>query len=256
MFFKTDNVATQQRKNLFIVFCFFFVCGSFLLNAQPADSSNTDTLTQVKTGDTIQFPQPGFTTGDALQIRVHPDTGSFVNGIYFIDDKGCVDLPIIGYVKATGHSADELALIIRNAYVDYLPQPNILVRPLVRVCLLGGFYRPGLYWVDARETMWGVIRLAGGTQREDGLEKIEWRRNRQILTKDIVPYIEAGNSLSSIGFKSGDQLTVTVRPKQRGWDLFRTDVLPMLTFTISTAASVATLYMAWESFQARQQGNP
>ena len=193
-----------------------------------------------------------FIPGDALEITVYPDTASFPNGIYPIDDKGYAYLPILGYKKVADKTVSRLETLLKEAYVNYLPQPNIQVRPLIRVSLLGGFTRPGLYWVDPRENMWSIVQHAGGTMREDGLEKLKWRRNRVTISKDLIPHIESGESLQSIGFKSGDQVRVTYRPRQRFWDVFRSDVLPLLSFTISAVASAASVYIAYQMYQERQ----
>ena len=35
--------------------------------------------------------------------------------------------------------------IVKNAYIDYMPHPNVQVRPMIRAALQGGFGQPGLY---------------------------------------------------------------------------------------------------------------
>lgn len=193
-----------------------------------------------------------FTPGDALLIKIYPDTGSFPNGIYPIDDQGYAFLPILGYKKITDKTVSNLESMLKDEYVNYLPQPNIQVQPLIRVSLLGGFHRPGVYWVDPRENMWTLLQRVGGTVREDGIEKLRWRRNRTTVTRDLVPYVESGESLRHIGFISGDQIRVTQRPKQRFWDTFRTDVLPILSITLSAAATITTAYIAYETYRGRR----
>ena len=190
-----------------------------------------------------------FTPGDALEVKVYPDTLSFPNGIYTIDGQGYAYLPILGYQKITDKTVNELESLLKKEYVNYLPQPNIQVRPLIRVSLLGGFPRPGLYWVDSRESMWNIVQQAGGTTREDGLEKLKWRRDRMTISRDLIPFIESGKSLHSIGFKSGDQIRVTQRPKQQFWDVFRTDVLPILSITLSAAATITTALLAYDRYR-------
>ncbi len=193
-----------------------------------------------------------FKSGDAIELAVYPDTTSFPNGVYPINDQGFAYFPVLGYKKVAGKSAKTLEKLLKEAYVDFLPRPNIQVRPLIRVSLMGGFFQPGLYWIDPKENLWNCIKLAGGTGREDGLEKIRWRRSNITISKELIPYIESGRSLEEIGFKSGDQLLVTRRPKQQFWEVFRTDVLPVLTVTLSAVASAATAYIAYETFQDRQ----
>ncbi|MBN1575044.1 MAG: polysaccharide biosynthesis/export family protein [Chitinispirillaceae bacterium] len=183
-----------------------------------------------------------FRPGDALEIVTYPDSTGFPAGFYAIDGEGFVDFPIIGYVKVTGMSSDALAKMLAEKYVDFMRYPHMRIRPLIRVALNGGFFRPGLYWVNPHATLWETIQTAGGTQRMDGFKKLKWERDRIVVNNDLVPLIQDGKSLYQIGFKTGDQLTVLQQPLKTGWEVFRTDVLPIISFSISTAVSVITLY--------------
>ncbi len=228
-----------------------------IINAQESDTvqaagDSTQAESDIRMSGAMTSHDQIFTPGNALKLTVYPDTAGFPNGVYIIDDNGYVDFPIIGYKKVTDKTISRLESLLKDAYVEYLPQPNIQVRPLIRASVIGGFHVPGLYWIDSRESMWSLIQRAGGTIREDGIEKVKWRRNNETIVKNCVSYIESGKSLRSIGFESGDQVTVTPRPKQRFWDVFRGDVLPMLTVTLSAMASAASVYMAYETFKDRR----
>jgi protein involved in polysaccharide export with SLBB domain len=188
-----------------------------------------------------------FQPGDALKVTVFPDSTGFPNGLYRIDSDGNVDFPLIGVVRIVNFTPGEIQTILNEKYVKFLPQPNITVKPLLRISLLGGFYRPGLYWIDPRESIWNAVERAGGTQREDGIKKIRWERDTGIVTKDIVAYYQSGKSLYAIGFKSGDQLSVTSKPRQNFRDIFREDIVPVFSI-ISTVASIYITYLAYSTF--------
>jgi protein involved in polysaccharide export with SLBB domain len=181
-----------------------------------------------------------FKPGNALKISVYPDSGAFPGGVYPIDSRGMVDLPIIGYLKVIDMSPRQIELLLTEKYSTYLPRPNISVRPVYRISLLGGFLRPGLYWVDPRASLWSAVEKAGGPQREDGIGKIQWVRGSKIVTKNIVPFFQSGASLYSIGFESGDQLCVTPRPRRQVMENIQTNVLPFLTILLTTASVYAT----------------
>lgn len=189
------------------------------------------------------------TPGDAMKLQVYPDSSLFPHGVYTIDDRGCARLPIIGPVEVTAMSLSALEEYLRSAYVDYLPHPHIQVEPRIRVSMLGGFYRPGLYYMHPRSSLWEVIKKAGGTQREDGLEKIVWERNHTVISDDIIPYYESGASLQEIGFRSGDQLHVTAQPRLHFWEVMAERVLPMINTTVSLVATSLTAYLAYEAIQ-------
>lgn len=149
--------------------------------------------------------------------------------------------------KSNNHDPAAANKLLIEKYAAYLPRLNLVVRPLYRVSLIGGFYRPGLYWVDPRESIWNVIERAGGPQREDGLKKIRWEHDGALVTNDILPYFQTGQSLYSIGFKSGDQLWVTAKPKVELGDVFRNDLLPVLSLIVS----VASVYVVYETYIIR-----
>lgn len=195
----------------------------------------------VKTQGYAYLSTYGFRPGDGLQIRVYPDTAAFMNGIFYVDDSGYADLPVVGPVYVNGHNPDQVETILRQDYVDYLPYPNVQVRPLMRIALLGGFFEPGLYYVQPSASLWDAVQLAGGPEREDGFDKIRWRRDGMVMKRNVVGMLQSGTSLYKLGFQSGDQLTVVAQPKRRFWDIVTDDVLPVLSFSLSLVTSAITI---------------
>ncbi len=187
------------------------------------------------------WPQYPFTPGDGLLISTLPDTNSFLNGTYAIDDRGYVELPIIGKVQVSKMTIKQFIQFLRKNYESYLRFPNIYVKPLVRVSLLGGFVRPGLYYVDINSSLWDVINMAGGTLSEDGIYDMKWERNHKEKTDKLVKYFESGISLKKMGFKSGDILWTPSPTRRRFWDKVR-DVMPILTF----ATTVWAIYNTYQ----------
>jgi hypothetical protein len=51
-----------------------------------------------------------------------------------------------------------------------------------------------------------------------------------------------------MGIRSGDQIMVTARPLKTSWDYFKDDVLPILSLTLSVAATTATAYISYQTF--------
>lgn len=204
---------------------------------EPALSTNTGTAMTATVSDAVQQ----FKTGDAVRIIVYPDSMGFPGGIYPIDSHGFVDLPIIGYLKVIDMSPEQIEQLLTEKYSAYLPRPNIAVRPAYRISLLGGFLKPGLYWVNPRESLWDAVEKAGGTQREDGIRKIRWERDSKIIKNTIIPEFQSGASLYSIGFKSGDQLRVTPRPRQQFLESFQTNIMPFFSLLLS-AVSIFAMY--------------
>jgi protein involved in polysaccharide export with SLBB domain len=190
--------------------------------------------------------QHPFLRGDAVRISVYPDTALFVNGTYRIDDDGFVALPIVGRMRIDSLTTGQFESFLDTAYMRYLRYPAVEARPLMRLALLGGFQKPGLYYVSPRASLWEAVAQAGGPIREDGLKKLRWEREGKLLRGGLLSALEAGTSLAAFGVRSGDQLWVTHIQKRDGWDILTSEVLPIVSISISAATAFGTLYFAYQ----------
>ena len=105
--------------------------------------------------------------------------------------------------------------------------------------MLGGFTRPGLYYVDINSSLWDAVLLAGGTTGAEGVSEMRWERNSDEETDDITPLFESGISLRSMGFKSGDQIWTPSPGDRTVWDTI-SDILPILTFSVAIFSLYST----------------
>jgi len=185
-----------------------------------------------------------FKPGDGLYISTLPDTMSFFNRVLSIDDMGYAEFPIIGRVDVTNMSSLELTEFVKKNFQQYLRTPNVFVKPMLRASILGGVANPGLYYFDYHQSLWDVVRVAGGTTMEGGIKEMVWERDRDEVVDDLIPYFEKGISLKNMGFRSGDQLW-TPTPGETFWDSFRTDVIPILSF----AVTIFTVYITYQQQQ-------
>lgn len=82
---------------------------------------------------------------------------------YLIDKDGEIDFPVIGKLKVSGLSSEELRVLLREKLSDYLKEPiiNIRLRNFT-VTILGEVNRPGTYPVNGeRITILEALGLAG-----------------------------------------------------------------------------------------------
>ena len=185
--------------------------------------------------------QQVFVPGDAVLIDMFPDTTSFLNNVFAIDDDGNVDFPIIGKTKISDMSVTQLKDYIRNQFKMYLRSAEFKITPLIRVSMLGGFTTPGQYYVNPDNSLWQAIDLAGGATFETGFREMRWERNRDEVIDDLIPFIQEGISLKKMGFKSGDQIwTPTAVPLDFGQTLNL--YLPFFTF----ATSIIFFYLTYQ----------
>jgi protein involved in polysaccharide export with SLBB domain len=227
--------ACENTLLFIVVLATSLVCGQ--TSPTPVSSNPSNAITS-----------QSFAKGDAVRISVFSDSLHFVNGVYHIDDNGDVFLPILGEVRIDTMSAKSLAKLLNSSYVQFLRYPTVQVQPLIRISLVGGFAKPGLFYVAPSASLWDVVSLAGGPVREDGLKKMSWMRNGKTLSGDLEPVVQSGTSLSTVGVRSGDLIRTLQAPKRDRWEIFTTGVLPVLGVTISAVSAAATLYYVVETY--------
>lgn len=173
-----------------------------------------------------------FHPGDGIYVNTFPDSNSFLNQVFPIDDRGYAEFPIVGKVKVTDMTTADMVNYLKKTFKIYLKYPNVYVKPMVRISLLGGFAKPGLYYVDINSSLWDVVYLAGGTLKEDGIYEMKWERRHEEAADDVTPFFEKGTSLRTMGFKSGDQIWTPSPDARTVWDTMR-DILPLVTLSVT-----------------------
>ena len=79
----------------------------------------------------------------------------------------------------------------------------------IQVNIIGEATNPGLHRVPATANVAQVISLSGGIRSSGSLRKIEWRRNRKLLTRiDLYDYLLKGLSPRVSHLESGDTLFI------------------------------------------------
>lgn len=227
---KTMKIVSQR---LTLVLSLIFILG--MVHYGLAQDS---TMVPHNDPDWAEFP---FTPGDGVFISTFPDTASFLNGVFAIDDRGYTELPIVGKIHVAEMTISDLRAFLKKNFESYLKFPNFYVKPVVRVSLLGGFVRPGLYYVDINSSLWDVVHLAGGTLTEDGIKDLKWQHGDKEFSKHIVALYEKGISLKRMGFKSGDIFWTPSPTRPTFWDHVR-DVLPVLSF----ATTIWAIYNTYQ----------
>jgi protein involved in polysaccharide export with SLBB domain len=171
--------------------------------------------------------------GDALRIKSFPDTASFISGYYTVSDSGFVTLPMIGALRVADMTTAELTRQLGDYYAKYIAFTSVQVEPLLRIFFLGGFLRPGGYLVSPFYPFSSALSLAGGPVRDDGLHLLKWERGGKSVKKNLTDEVESHRSLWSLGFKSNDQICMTVRQNR--------DISPLTSYITSTLISLGTL---------------
>ncbi|GAB5472889.1 MAG: polysaccharide biosynthesis/export family protein [Maribacter sp.] len=171
------------RRNLYSQHSFFLIVLVLILFSSCATKKDVVYFQNTGSFETIVDKNsftPKFKVDDLVNIHVStldPEAsapfnlfrGASEGGIqpqqvdYLIDKDGEIDFPVIGKVKISGLSAEEVRVLLRRKLEDYLKDPIINIRlQNFTVTILGEVKRPGTYPVNGeRITILEALGLAG-----------------------------------------------------------------------------------------------
>jgi protein involved in polysaccharide export with SLBB domain len=164
-----------------------------------------------------------FAPGDGVRVKVWRDISVAdqggvqnlgLNDDFVIDSRGYVMLPIIGELRAAGHTRRSLARAIEDSLS--IRAVRVMCLPLIRVTLLGAVNKPGSYLIESKESLWGLINEAGGPSNNADIRKIYVERSSKVIVKNLLQGFEQAHALEQIGVRSGDQIYV---PGRSGFNL-------------------------------------
>ena len=126
--------------------------------APPARSQETAQETQKRAYEPVIGPQDSITI-----VALDCDE---VSKTWRVSSSGDLNLPLVGTIKATGLSAEQLKEILVERLKKYLiaPQVTVFVSELRSkpVMVTGAVEKPGLYQLEGDQTLFEVMLLAGG----------------------------------------------------------------------------------------------
>lgn len=156
-----------------------------------------------------------FAPGDGVRIKVWRDVSVTAQGDvnslglnddFIIDNRGTIVLPIIGELRATGHTRRSLARAIEDSLS--IRSLRVMCSPLIRVTLLGAVNKPGSYLIEPKESLWELINQAGGPANDADFKKIYVERTGQVVVDNLLQAFEQAYSLEQLNVRSGDQVYV------------------------------------------------
>ena len=180
-------------------------------------------------------PQSGAVTlqpGDVIRVQIWREED--LSGEFPIDHQGTVVLPLVGAKTVTGIPMDSLRDLLIEGYRVHLRNPSINVTPLRRVNVLGEVAKPGLYAVDPTITLTGAVALAGGTTSDGDLSRIRIIRDGTVVRERVA----AGETLSTVDIRSGDQILV----ERRSW--FERNSTFLVSAVLSVTSIVSSIIIA------------
>jgi polysaccharide export outer membrane protein len=163
---------------------------------------------------------------DILNIVVleHPEVSSLRDynmGIVgtMVKKDGFIYLPIVGKIKAAGHTVEEFHEVLREKMKQYVINPQLSVDVLKyaskKFYVLGMVNTPGAFPVDGKTTLLEGIGLAGGIMPDGSLEGAYVVRENALLPIDFADLLLRGDTRRNIYMKDRDLVYVPSSENQR-----------------------------------------
>ncbi len=180
--------------------------------------------------DTIRRSVGVLRPGDELNIVVYRTPE--LTGVYLIDSRGLVQIPGLGTIRVAGLDPTQATERLKQSLVERgFASPEIAVRPLIRVGVLGRVASPGLHSVEPGTTLLQLLTIAGGAAEDANLSRTRVVREGKVHVVDLQSALEGG-AAGRIVLYSNDVVEV---PKRRG--LTRENI----GFVLSGLTAVLTL---------------
>ena len=165
-----------------------------------------------------------FQDGDRIMVTVR-GPGGFSDTLTVRSGRQ-LELAQLPPLPLTGVLRSELHPRLAAHLTKYLRDPVVIVRPLLRVGILGNVLRPGYYYTSADLPLTDVLMVAGGPTPEADLTKVSVRRGGEIIMNERKTRgaLTTGRSLDNLHMQAGDEVEVGKR-RQINWGL----IIPSLS---------------------------
>ncbi len=149
-----------------------------------------------------------FQVGDRILLSVENEPA--LSDTFTVDPGRLLTLPTIGDVSLTGVLRSELKSHLDVQISQFLREPIVRARSLIRISVLGGVGQPGFYTVPGEMLLTGAIMLAGGPSPEARIEDIRVERGTQRIWEAGAHQeaIAEGQTLDQLGIRAGDRIFV------------------------------------------------
>ena len=172
--------------------------------------------------------------GDTVLVAVygHPELsiapyagplsqGGRLSGLV-IDNDGSIQFPLIGSVKVSGRTSDELRKLLEEQLIVYVKEPRVTVQVVftgsIRYHLLGQFTEPGLKYSDRPVRLLEALSLGGSVMLDKAsLSTAYVARGKRRLPVDFRRLLLEGDMRQNIKLRSGDVILVPDRTSEQAF---------------------------------------
>lgn len=145
-------------------------------------------------------------SGDVVRVAIWREPT--LNGDFLIDERGMVQLPLLGLRAVTTQPWTDVRDALLVEYRRQLRAESIALTPLRRIYVLGAVSKPGVYMMDPTFELRGIVSMAGGATMEGSLDHLRIVRDGATVAKNL----SFTQTALDVGVRSGDQIFVDRRP--------------------------------------------
>ena len=176
-----------------------------------------------------------FQPGDRIYLRVEGETT--LTDTFLVASGPIVSLPapVSGDIPLAGVLRSELARYIKERISQYVRDPVVHVRSLIRLALVGGVSKPGFITVPADVPLPDAVMMAGGWSPDANMKDLRVERGAQKLWEGeaLQTAIREGRTLDQLNLRAGDQIVV---PRESHANL--SAIAPIITAVAGAFAAI------------------
>jgi protein involved in polysaccharide export with SLBB domain len=177
-----------------------------------------------------------FQVGDRILLHVEGD--SALSDTFTVVAGPALRLPAIGEVSLAGVRRADLEAHLTRELGQYIKDPVVQARALIRVSVLGEVTRPGFYAVPIDLVLADALMLAGGATQEARVDRLRILRGNSVLWSgnSLQTEIARGATLEDLGVRAGDRIQVPKRDPESKWR-----IVSIIIGSVATAVGVIAL---------------
>lgn len=170
--------------------------------AAPAVKQRIERIrTRLREGD--------FRAGDLVDLRVRGDAD--LTGTFSVNENRALEAGNLPPLSLDGVLYSEVEPALEEAIRQYVRDPSVRARVLMRIAVVGGVGKPGFYDLPPTATLSEALMEAGGPSSRAKLDEIEYlRQGNDLLEKreETTDRPVETLTLAELGARRGDQLRV------------------------------------------------
>jgi protein involved in polysaccharide export with SLBB domain len=163
-----------------------------------------------------RLQQGDFQVGDRINLTV--DQEPKLSDTFTVATGRVINLPDVGSIPLAGVLRSELTDYLTRRIGQFVRNPVVRSKSLIRLSVLGGVGKPGYYTVPTQALVSDVLMQAGGPTSEAKLLDTRIERGKETLYggEQLQQAIAQGRTLDALSLQAGDRIVVPTKGTAAG----------------------------------------